>query len=58
MDPISAKELLKLLETVLDAAKKAEKDDTAERVRFSLLSPPLFSLLFLVYLHQFLHFLH
>ncbi|KAG7667307.1 hypothetical protein Ndes2526B_g04186 [Nannochloris sp. 'desiccata'] len=33
MDPISTKELLKLLESVLDAAKKAENDDTAERDR-------------------------
>jgi len=32
MDPLSSKELLKLLESVLDAAKKAENDDTAERV--------------------------
>lgn len=36
MDPISSKELLKLLETVLDAAKQAENDDAAERVS----SPP------------------
>jgi hypothetical protein len=32
MDQISSRELLKLVESVLDASKKAENDDTAERV--------------------------
>jgi transcription elongation factor S-II len=61
MDPISAKELLKLLETVLDAAKKAENDDTAERVSsplpFSAFKYTLFSsskLQFSSFLYSFL----
>lgn len=33
MDPMSAAELLKLLNAVLDAAKKAEGDSPADRVR-------------------------
>jgi hypothetical protein len=40
MDPISSKELLKLLESVLDAAKKAQNDDTAERVSSRRFAPP------------------